>query len=309
MIARRRKLRRRYLLFLAGCVLGGPVCLWLMSSPAADPDPPGIIYAFQADTTHLSSEETTRLGKRRLTDFLALFPSKHPDGDWRNNGEFEDCWMKTADGVRLHGWYAKHAAPRAIVLFAHGNAGNITHRAARALRMRNRCQVSILLFDYRGYGRSGGVATLEGLPHDTAVARDFLAAREGLTARQLVLMGESLGGAMVVDVASRDGARAVILESTFSSLQDVAATHYPRFLVRRLVPDRLDSAVSIARYGGPLLQMHGDRDGIVPLALGQKLFAAANEPKQFVLLEGHDHNDMLPERGEQALLDFLSDLP
>ena len=103
-------------------------------------------------------------------------------------------------------------------------------------------------------------------------------------------MGESLGGAVAVDLAA-DGARALVLENTFSSLPDVAAYHYPWVPVRLLMRTQFNSAAKIASYHGPLHQSHGDRDSIIPLKFAKRLFDAANEPKHFLVVQGADHND------------------
>ena len=220
----------------------------------------------------------------------------------------EDAWFSAADGTKLHGWYLPHPRARAVVLFCHGNGGNITHRAD-ALRRLNRAGVSVLMFDYRGYGRSEGKPSEAGILADARAARAWLATRENIRESDIVMMGESLGGAAAVDLAARDGARALVLESTFSSLPDVGAYHYPWLPVRLLARTQLDSLSKIGNYQGPLLQVHGDQDTIVPIEFGRRLFEAANEPKQFLMLPGHDHNDTLPDTYYDALAEFIKRLP
>jgi fermentation-respiration switch protein FrsA (DUF1100 family) len=144
---------------------------------------------------------------------------------------------------------------------------------------------------------------------DARAARAWLAKRTGVSESQIVLMGESLGGGVMVDLASQDGARALILDSTFSALPDVAAHHYRWLPVRWLMRNRFDSLAKIGAYRGPLLQMHGDADTIIPLTIGQRLFEAANEPKRFVVLPGHDHNDVRPHEFYAALDAFVAELP
>lgn len=252
-----------------------------------------------------------RLSKtiRSVDEMLALFPAKYPNGNW-SLGEtvFEDCWFEAVDGLRLHGWYLRHDTPQAVILYAHGNAGNVTHRGAVAARLNKRFNASVLLFDYRGYGRSEGTPTVEGLVRDARAARDYLALREQMPAQDIVLMGRSLGGAIAVEIAAEDGARALILESTFSSLRDVAVRHYPKLLVNVLVADRLDCGTAIANFYGPVLISHGDADRTIPFALGQQLFDAANEPKTFVRIAGRGHNDAQGEDYYKQLGAFLHDL-
>jgi fermentation-respiration switch protein FrsA (DUF1100 family) len=149
---------------------------------------------------------------------------------------------------------------------------------------------SVLVFDYRGYGKSEGSPNEKGVLLDARAARAWLAKRTGVAEREIVLWGESLGGGVAVDLAARDGARGLILESTFTSLPDVAAVHFRFLPVRLLMRSRLDSLNLIGQYKGPLLLSHGTADEIIPYALGQQLFAAANEPKESVSFPGGFHN-------------------
>jgi uncharacterized protein len=244
-----------------------------------------------------------------LENWFIYHPSKYPDGDWHPAGlTVEDATFDSADGTTLHGWYAAAKEPLAVALFCHGNAGNVTHRAD-AMRALNQIGVSVLVFDYRGYGRSAGSPNEPGILADARAARGWLAKRTGLAERDIILIGESLGGAVAVDLAASDGARALVLENTFGCLADVAAHHYPIFPVRFLMRTKLDSTARIKNYHGPLLQCHGDADTIVPIAFARCLFEAANEPKQFITLPGHDHNDPLPPRYYAALQAMLKHQP
>ena len=244
-----------------------------------------------------------------LENSLIYFPSVYPEGDWEPKGlPVEDVWFESDDGVQLHGWYVPQQNARAAVLFCHGNGGTITHRIDTLEMLHGRSNASVLIFDYRGYGRSRGNPNEAGVLADARAARRWLAAHENIPESDVVLMGESLGGAVAVDLAARDGARALVLESTFSSLPDVAAHHYPWLPVRWAMRSRFDSEAKIADYHGPLLMVHGDADTIVPLRFGRRLFEAANEPKQFILLHGHDHNVPMPTSFYDALGEFLEEL-
>ncbi len=242
-------------------------------------------------------------------DSLIYFPSVYPDGFWNpREFDFEDAWFEASDGTKLHGWYVPHASPRAVILFAHGNAGNLSHRA-EILEGLHALGVSVLIFDYRGYGRSAGSPTEEGILADARAARRWLGRRAGVDEGQIVLLGESLGGAVMVDLAANDGAAALVLLNTFSSLADVAAFHYPWLPVKLLMRTRLDSVSKIGSFHGPLLQIHGDADTIIPLALAERVFAAANAPKEFVKIRGGDHNDPPSAAFFQALDRFFATLP
>jgi fermentation-respiration switch protein FrsA (DUF1100 family) len=258
----------------------------------------------------LLREQTLSSTQRSADEYFALFPAKFPAGDWRPaEARFEDCWFVGDDGLRLHGWYLHHPEPDAVVLHLHGNAGNLTWRAPVADYLSQQLRASILIFDYRGYGRSEGVPTIAGLLKDARAARRELANREKVAETDIVLIGESLGGAVAVDLAAEDGARGLVLENTFSSLRDVGSAHYPQVLVSVLVADKLNSAGKIGRYRGPLLQVHGTADSVVPLHSAKKLHAAANEPKKLLQLPGHDHNSQLPTPYYEALAKFIAELP
>jgi fermentation-respiration switch protein FrsA (DUF1100 family) len=221
---------------------------------------------------------------------LIYFPAKYPAGEWQPAGlNVEDADMQAADGTRLHGWYIPHIRPRAVVLFLHGNAGNIAGRA-EFLRDVHALGVSVLALDYRGYGRSEGSPSEAGLKDDARTARRWLAERAGVREADIVLWGESIGTAVAIDLAA-EGARGLILENAFTSLPDVAGHHYWWAPVKLLMRSRFAAIDKIGDYKGPLLQVHGDADTIIPFELGRKLFDAANEPKQFVTLPGADHND------------------
>ena len=236
-------------------------------------------------------------------------PSRHPEGDWETGPGLEDVWFSSADGTRLHGWFAEAKDSRAVVLFAHGNAGSIAGRRWVLDLFRDRMGASVFVFDYRGYGRSGGTPSEKGVLADARAARRWLAERAGVDEREVVLVGESLGGGVMVDLAARDGARGLVLQNTFSSLPDVASSHFRLLPARLLMTTRLDSLSKIRDYHGPLLQTHGDADRVVPYGLGRRLFEAANEPKRFVAVPGGDHNDPPSPEFLAALDRFLDDLP
>jgi fermentation-respiration switch protein FrsA (DUF1100 family) len=240
---------------------------------------------------------------------LIFFPTRFPDGNWNPWGiAWEDAWCTAADGTKIHGWYVPHERPRAVILFCHGNGGNVTHRDHVIRALHDRVGAAVLVFDYRGYGKSEGKPDEAGVLADARAARTWLAQKAGVDESRIVLMGESLGGAVAVDLAA-DGARALILESTFSSMPDVAAFHYPWAPVRLLMRTQFNSAAKIRSYHGPLYQSHGDRDSIVPLKFATRLFDAANEPKRFLLVNGADHNDPRSPPYYDRLKEFLDGAP
>jgi fermentation-respiration switch protein FrsA (DUF1100 family) len=166
-----------------------------------------------------------------------------------------------------------------------------------------------MTFDYRGYGRSEGVPSERGILRDARAARAWLAQRTETPEQEIVLLGRSLGGAVAVDLASKDSARGLILASTFTSLPDLAAQHMPWASPHLLMTHRLNSKAKIKRYHGPLLQSHGDADELIPIELAKKLFDAAPGPKQFVVIPGAGHNDPQNDDYRETFDRFLDSLP
>lgn len=228
---------------------------------------------------------------------LVYYPLKYPQGFWDQQAQLnaEDVWIRTADGVRVHAWWVSQKGARFVTLYLHGNAGNVTHRGSR-IREITTAGSSVLMLDYRGYGKSMGRPTERGLYADAQAAYEYLV-RMGYRLEQIVVHGESIGCAVAIDVASRNACGGVVLEAPFTSAADVAQTVLP--VVGPLLIRGFNSARKISRVRAPLLFIQGDRDEIIPLSLGQRLFAAAPAPKTFWLVEGAHHNDILETAGPQ----------
>jgi fermentation-respiration switch protein FrsA (DUF1100 family) len=223
-------------------------------------------------------------------------PLKFPEGNWAPaNLRYEDAYFTSADGTELHGWYIPHPAPLAVVLFAHGNGGNVSHYADFLRDLRLRHSVAVLGFDYRGYGRSSGKPSEPGLIADARAARQWLSARTGCPEDRIVLMGHSLGGGVVTQLAAQDGAPALVLLSTFTSLPDVGSEHVPWLSPRTVMVNRFNSLAAIQDYPGPVLISHGDADRLIPLEQGRRLYEAAPGPKKLVVIPGGRHNDGFTE--------------
>jgi fermentation-respiration switch protein FrsA (DUF1100 family) len=242
-----------------------------------------------------------------LERFLVFRPTH--DGDWHPTWfTYEEARFQSADGTQLYGWFLEHPQPRAVILYAYGSRGNLSLQAVKAATLREELSVSILLFDYRGYGKSEGSPDETGILMDARAARAWLARRAGLAERDIVLMGRSLGGAVAVDLA-QDGARGMILENTFSSLPDVAAARYPWLPVRWCMRTRLESLSKIGRYRGPILQSHYTGDPVVPFELGRRLFEAAPDPGKVLLpWRGNEHGEYDWPKYRAALRRFLDRL-
>ena len=253
-----------------------------------------------------------------LEESLIYFPSRYPDGFWDTSVlasgsgcEIEDCYFTTDDGVRLHGWWCRPRSTDAtagiVLLWFHGNAGNLSHRAAMMVRLA-RLPVQVLIVDYRGYGRSEGHPTEEGLYRDAAAAWRFLTEERAVEPGRVILFGKSLGGAVAVDLARRVQPAGLIVQSSFTSARDMAAHHFP-LVPRALVRTRLDSLAKIAGVTCPKLFVHSPADEVVPFELGRKLFAAAAEPKRFYEVAGALHNETDLAGGEpyyQAVREFVA---
>lgn len=245
-------------------------------------------------------------------EHLIFFPSRYPIGNWSPVGlQCEDVEFATPDGMRLHGWYCPVQRPRCVFLMAHGNAGNITHRADLIKLWQRLLNVSVFVFDYRGYGRSAGRPHESGVYTDARAAYRWLTANKGIAPDDVVLFGESIGAAVALQLASEVTHRALILESPFTSAVDVGQRTFPWLPVRWIMRNRFASIEKIGRYHGPLLIIHGTQDTLIPFDMGQALFNRANEPKRFYPVAGADHNDVALTGGRayfQALDDFLRDV-
>lgn len=236
-----------------------------------------------------------------------------------------DVVATTSDGLSLHGWMYRHAdsaeTPRPMILYFHGNGGNRQHRV-RHVAMLAEHGADVLIFDYRGYAENAGAPSEEGLAKDARAFWSLITDEMNIPAERVVLLGESLGGGVAVALAaemSRAGTPpgGLIIRSSFSSMVDAAAEHYPWLPVRWVLRDRYESIKVIDDVACPILVLHGDADKIVPLRLGKKLYAAAPEQsatgvaKRFVLLAGAGHNNVLATHGDamtQAIDEFLATL-
>ena len=219
---------------------------------------------------------------------------------------YEDLRLKTSDGIGLHGWFVPAAPARGTVLFLHGNAGNISHRLD-SVQMFHRLGYDILIFDYRGYGNSGGTPSEEGTYRDADAAWRYLAEQKQVPACRIVLFGESMGGAIAAQLASREKPAALVIASGFTSVPDLAQQLYPWLPARWLARIRYDTRAYLRTVTAPVLIAHSPQDEIVPYAHGQALFAAADPPRQFLELAG-GHNDgfiFMRESWTGVLQEFL----
>ena len=222
--------------------------------------------------------------------------------------DYQDVSIETTDGVRLHGWFIEGQSSR-VLLFFHGNAGNISHRL-ESIRQFLNLGLSVLIIDYRGYGQSGGKTTEEGMYRDADAAWRYLTEDRGFARSDILIFGRSLGASVASWLASQQQPLALIVESSFTSVPDVAQELYPWLPARWL--SRFSHATSdyIREVRCPLLVIHSRDDEIIPFHHGEAIFAAANEPRTLLKLRG-THNDAFL-RDEQTYLEgvrtFLAEL-
>lgn len=226
-------------------------------------------------------------------DQMIYFPAKYPEGNWQPEASgviVEDCYFMTEDGLRLHGWFCPDSAAKLTLLWFHGNAGNITHRLEN-LRLLHELGINVFIFDYRGYGKSEGDPSEEGIYRDAVAAYDYLISRGDVSPDSLVFFGRSLGTAVAVDLALKRRPRAMILESAFTNARDMAMEIFPLPVAQFVIRSKFDTLQKIRQIDVPLFFIHGTDDRTVAIGLGRKLFDAANEPKKFYEIPGADHND------------------
>jgi fermentation-respiration switch protein FrsA (DUF1100 family) len=250
---------------------------------------------------------------------LIFFPTKYPDGQWdtelaaRGSGcSFDDHFFVAEDGTRLHGWMCRRLdapADSPVLLFFHGNAGNLSHRADLVIELANRTFADVFILGYRGYGRSEGRPSENGLYLDARAAWKHLTDTLGIPADRVIIFGKSLGGGVAVELALNAPAAGLIVESSFTSIPDMAGAHYP-FVPKFLVRTQMNSVIKVPHIAMPKLFIHSRQDRVVPYRLGRELFEAASEPKRFHEVVGAGHNETWLVGGDSyfgALGDFIAE--
>jgi len=224
-------------------------------------------------------------------------PSRQMDASGAELGKpFEDVWFQAAYGTKLNGWFfpaePNSARKHLAVLVCHGNAGNISHRLSWAELLLAR-GLNVFLFDYRGYGRSEGRPSEQGTYEDAQAAYRWLQ-QKGFAGTNIIILGESLGGAISTELALREPSAGLVLQSTFTCIPDIGAELFPWLPVRFLAKIKYDTCSKLPRINVPILIMHSRTDEIVRFHHGEKNFAAAKEPKLFWELNG-SHNEAVED--------------
>jgi fermentation-respiration switch protein FrsA (DUF1100 family) len=237
-----------------------------------------------------------------------LFPATTAAQHWQPKPDerIQDVTLASADGTPLHAWWLPGAGSPGAMLYCHGNGANLSHRGPALLRWQQELDLGVLIFDYPGYGKSGGSPTEAGCYAAADAAYDWLTQEQRVQPEQILLFGNSLGGGGAMELASRRPHRALVLARTFTSAPDVAQSIYPWLPARWLMRNRFDNLAKIGSCRRPIFIAHGTADGLIPFALGERLFAAANEPRCFHRMDGFDHNTALDLAFFAALRRFLA---
>jgi len=215
----------------------------------------------------------------------------------------QEVMLRSADGTEIIAWHVPPQENKPVVVYFHGNGGSLQHRVSR-FRPLVSDGTGLVALSYRGYGGSQGSPSEDGLLADGRAATDF--ARKTYPDANIVLWGESLGTGVATAIAAEKDIAALVLEAPYTSTLDIAQAHYPFLPVRWLMKDQFRSDQRIGKVRAPILILHGDRDRVVPIAYGERLYAMAPEPKQIVRFRGGDHEDLDKFGALQAVRDFLA---
>ncbi|HSB30891.1 MAG TPA: alpha/beta hydrolase [Candidatus Sulfobium mesophilum] len=221
---------------------------------------------------------------------MLYFPAKEIEATPHNIGlDYQDVTLRTKDGVEISAWYIPADNARGFILFCHGNAGNISHRLD-SIKIFHRLGLGVLIFDYRGYGKSKGSPDEEGTYSDAEAAWDYLVNILRVKPEKIVLFGRSLGSAVAVELALRRQAGAIIMESAFTSVPDLGKKFFPLLPVSLISRYHYESISKVERVEMPKLFIHSPDDEIVPYEQGARLFERARDPKEYLKITG-GHNE------------------
>ena len=229
---------------------------------------------------------------RTFENRLIFYPPRYPKG-FENPEAYglhpEEVWLTASDGIKLNAYFLAAGSPK-VLLWFHGNAENIG-MGLDHLRALSGLGVNVMEIDYRGYGKSAGSPNEAGVYRDADAAYRYLVETRKFAPKEIFIYGHSLGGAVAIDLASRRECGGLIVESSFTTVPDMARYVYKLPVARYLPSSRFDSIGKIARVQSPVLIIHGTEDRVVPFEMGRKLYEAAREPKSFMPIEGAGHDD------------------
>lgn len=221
-----------------------------------------------------------------------------------------DLWFNLPDQVRVHAWWCEPEgwSPSAgATLYSHGNAGNLSQRAEGVRRWMRSLGQAVLIYDYPGYGRSTGKPDETGCYAAANAALDWITRDRTVSPDKVLLYGGSLGGAIAIELATRRPYSALVVVSAFTSVPDMANKQFPWLPIRRLIRNRFDNLAKIPHCSGRLFLAHGTADRLIPFSMGERLFAAAPEPKRFFPMKDYDHHHSPGPEFYAELKAFLDD--
>ncbi len=251
------------------------------------------------------------LARRRLQRRRLFRPESFPEGvgDPRELGlAAEDEWFSTSDGIKLHGWWMQKPEARGTLLFCHGHSGSLGHRVD-LFRELLRLPLNVFAFDYRGYGRSDGAPSEQGLFRDVRAAYDHLTSCLGEVAERIVLFGQSLGGAVAIDGALHRQVAGLVVQSSFVDLRALARSSSSRLPLHWIASNHFRNLDKVRRLRVPKLFIHGTVDSTIPYAHGETLFEQAAQPKELLAVIGAGHHDVHVRGGDsyfRRLSSFVS---
>jgi fermentation-respiration switch protein FrsA (DUF1100 family) len=218
--------------------------------------------------------------------------------------KYEDLYLRTSDGIKINAWFAKYSDSASTIIFAHGNAGTMGERIMK-MKFWHDVGLNVVFFDYRGYGHSEGNPTEQGVYLDAQAVYDYLQSRPDIDHNRIIAYGASLGGVVMIDLASKRKLAALIVESSITSAKDMAHRLYP-MIPSFFMSIKFDSLSKISRISCPKLFLHSREDHTVPFSMGQKLYDTALVPKEFlVIYGGHNDGGFMDPQVQKGFIKFL----
>ncbi len=240
-----------------------------------------------------------------LENRMVYHPTPSLDLNSPTHPLIKDVYLRTTNGDKVHARWVAHPKARGAILYCHGNAGNLEDRVTQVNKLWSSLEESVLIFDYPGFGKSSGTPSERGCYAAADAAYQWLLEEKNIDPNNVLIIGQSLGGGVATDLASRRTHRALVLIRTFTSLPDVGQHIVPWLPVRWMLYNQFDNMKKIGRCSGPIFIAQADRDKLIPFSHGKKLFGAAHSPKKFHVLEGLGHNNLPTESFYRELKVFI----
>ncbi len=246
------------------------------------------------------------VGCASMENRMVYYPARYDEQLDAKMPAAHDVTLTLASEKTVHARWQPHDGSQGAILYCHGNAGNLQSRAANVQNLQIALGESVLIFDYPGYGKSQGTPSELGCYDAALAAYQWLVAEKKIPPERIILYGESLGGAVAVELATKNPHSALVLERTFTSLPDVADYQMPLFPGAWVMTNRFDSLAKIPQCRRPIFIAAADKDAIIPFRQAEQLRRACTAPAQLFVLKGLGHNDSLPTDFYPALRSFLA---